>query len=104
MPTTPLERLKFLQNGLCFFCHRTIPADEASIEHLVPAAHKGTNDTENLVLCCRTLNGIFGSMSLKEKIKVILNKQGKFICPNASRDAQPKAKQTAAPKVDTKHP
>ena len=102
MPTTPLERLKFLQNNLCFLCHRTIPADEASLEHLVPAAHKGTNDVENLVLCCRTLNGMFGSMSLKEKIKVILAKQGKFGCPNASRDTAPKTRQTAAPRVDAK--
>lgn len=57
---------------------------------------------ENLVLCRKTLNSMFGSMSLKEKIKVILVRQGKFICPNANRGVEPKPKQTVAKRVDIK--
>jgi hypothetical protein len=33
-----LDRLTFLQGGLCFFCKEPLPAGEASVEHLVASA------------------------------------------------------------------
>ncbi len=86
MPTTPLERLLFLQGNQCFFCNRQIPRDQASIEHLVPQSLQGTNNMNNLVACCKTLNGIFGNLSLKEKLRVILMQKGEFVCPNAPKE------------------
>ena len=38
------------------------------------------------------MNALFGSMSLKEKIQVVLNQDGKFKCPNG---AQSKASKSA---------
>jgi len=37
---------------------------------------------ENCVACCKAVNALLGSMSLKEKIQVVLNQQGQFKCPN----------------------
>jgi len=72
----------FAQGGLCFFCNAPLPKDEASVEHLVPISRAGSNNDENCVACCKTINTLLGSMSLKEKIRVVLNQKGKFICPD----------------------
>jgi hypothetical protein len=85
MPTKPLDRLMFAQGGLCFFCGDPLPQNEASVEHLVASANGGGNGDENCVACCKTLNAMFASMALKEKIKLVLNQRGSFRCPNKSR-------------------
>jgi len=100
MPTTPLQRMMFLQGQLCFFCNRAIPKDEASLEHLVPASKDGSSRPDNLVACCKTLNSIFGDMSLKEKLQAILNQNGKFVCPN--QPAQPQVHRATAQNQQTK--
>jgi hypothetical protein len=82
MPTKPLERLMFAQGGLCFFCRQALPIADASVEHLVASANGGGNNLENCVVCCKSLNRLLGSMSLKEKIQIVLNQQGRFKCPN----------------------
>lgn len=84
MPTKPLDRLMFAQGGLCFFCAVPLPKAEASVEHLVPSARAGSNSDDNCVACCKAMNALLGSMSLKEKIKVVLNQNGRFQCPNGS--------------------
>jgi len=84
MPTKPLERLMFAQGGLCFFCKAPLPQSEASVEHLVASAKGGGNGDENCVACCKAINALFGSMSLKEKIQLVLNQQGHFNCPNTT--------------------
>lgn len=86
MATKALERLMFAQGDLCFFCAKRLPRDEASVEHLVPSSRAGTNSDDNCVACCKSLNSLFGSMSLKEKIKVVLNQEGNFRCPNGHSD------------------
>ena len=83
----------FLQGQLCFFCNRNIPMGEASLEHLVPASTGGHSQPDNLVACCKTLNSIFGNLSVKEKIRAILKQNGKFVCPN--QPAQPQVNQAA---------
>ena len=82
MPTKPIDRLMFAQGGLCFFCSMPLPKAEASVEHLVASARAGSNSDDNCVACCKTMNGLLGIMSLKEKIRVVLNQNGKFVCPN----------------------
>jgi len=81
MPTKPIDRLLFAQGGLCFFCNKTIPKDQVSVEHLLPKSRSGSNADDNCVACCKSVNNLFGSMSLKEKIRVILNQKGSFSCP-----------------------
>jgi hypothetical protein len=82
MPTKPLDRLMFAQGGLCFFCRNPLPQGEASVEHLVASANGGANGDDNCVACCTALNALFGRMSLKEKIQLVLNQKGQFKCPN----------------------
>ncbi|MCP5146401.1 MAG: endonuclease [Gammaproteobacteria bacterium] len=97
MPTKPLERLMFAQGGLCFFCNATLAKAEASVEHLVPTARAGSNSDDNCVACCKAMNALLGSMSLKEKIKVVLNQKGQFKCPNGAGHSAPKP--AASPKA-----
>lgn len=103
MSTKPIDRLMFAQGGLCFFCNSPLPKEEASVEHLVASSRAGSNSDDNCVACCKAINSLFGSMSLKEKIKVVLNQKGQFKCPNGVGNS-PKPKVAAAPKPVTNKP
>jgi hypothetical protein len=81
MPTRPIQRLTFAQGGQCFFCRKPLPKSEASVEHLVALTHGGKDNDENCVVCCKALNNMFGRMSLKEKLQILLNQKGEFVCP-----------------------
>jgi hypothetical protein len=104
MPVKPLDRLMFVQGGLCFFCEQPLPKAEASVEHLLASANGGSNKDENCVACCKAVNALLGSMSLKEKLQVVLNQKGHFKCPNgagSSRAAnQSKTSAKAKPEED----
>ena len=100
MPTKPIDRLLFAQGGLCFFCQRTLSPTDASVEHLVSTANGGGNDPDNTVACCKALNTLLGHMSLKEKLRVVLNQKGQFICPNGGdAPARTTGHQTAAQRL-----
>jgi len=66
MPTKSLERLMFVQGGLCFFCKQPLSKADASVEHLLASANAGNNHDDNCVACCKSFNALLGSMSLKE--------------------------------------
>jgi len=92
----------FVQGGVCFFCKQPLPKAEASVEHLFASANGGGNSDENCVACCKAVNALLGSMSLKEKFQVVLNQKGQFKCPNgagsAKAAAKPKTPAIAKPK------
>jgi len=87
MPIKPIDRLLFAQGGLCFFCEKPLPKAEASVEHLVAVTHGGKDSNENCVACCKALNALFGRMSLKEKLQIVLRQRGRFVCPAAKSTA-----------------
>lgn len=99
MPTKPLERLMFVQGGLCFFCRQVLPKAEASVEHLLASSNGGSNNDENCVACCKSVNALFGSMSLKEKFQVVLNQKGQFKCPNGVSSIKAANASMALPKA-----
>lgn len=82
----------FAQGGLCFFCGEKLPKSEASVEHLIPTSRAGSNSDDNCVACCKAMNALLGSMSLKEKIKVVLNQKGDFKCPNSIGQGKSKSR------------
>ncbi len=96
MPTKPLDRLMFVQGDLCFFCKQLLSKAEASVEHLLASANGGGNSDENCVACCKAVNALLGSMSLKEKFQVVLNQKGHFKCPNGVGATKPATKPKAA--------
>lgn len=97
--TTHLDRLLFSQGGQCFFCRKPLPKAGASVEHLLASANGGTNDDGNCVACCKALNHLLGSKSIKEKIQIVLNQRGNFQCPGnviQQQNSAPSASKTAA--------
>jgi hypothetical protein len=82
MPNKPLTRLLSAQRGLCFFCRNPLPLTDASVEHLVASSKGGSDCDENCVVCCKSLNGLLGNRSVKEKMKIVLKQKGQFECPN----------------------
>ena len=101
MPTKLIDRLLFAQGGLCFFCQRPLPPADATVEHLVAVANGGANADENCVACCKALNTLLGRMSLKEKLRVVLNQKGGFRCPNDRALAKAPAKTGKTPTHQT---
>jgi hypothetical protein len=99
MPIKPLTRLLFTQGGRCFFCEQPLSAADASIEHLVASSNGGSNCDENCVACCKPLNQLLGSMSLKEKIQIVLNQKGQFKCPNGAENEVGETRPQASPKA-----
>ena len=87
---------------MCFFCKSPLPKSEASVEHLVASANGGSNNDENCVACCKAINALFGSMSLKEKIQIVLNQKGQFKCPNGTGSSTPAALPKATPAPEKK--
>jgi hypothetical protein len=79
----------FAQGGNCFFFRKALPRAEASVEHLVAVANGGKDYDENCVACCKSLNRLFGHMSLKEKLNIVLNQRGDFRCPAVAEAVQP---------------
>lgn len=71
----------FAQGGKCFFCGKSLARADASVEHLLAKANGGIDGDGNCVACCKTVNALFGSMSLKDKFRVVLNQGNKFACP-----------------------
>lgn len=100
MPTRPLDRLLFVQGGLCFFCKQPLPRDDASVEHLQAVTNGGTNGDDNCVACCKAVNALLGSMSIKQKFEVVLNQKGHFRCPNMPVPQVPKPVVTPAPPTE----
>lgn len=101
MPTKPLDRLMFVQGGLCFFCKLPLLKSEASVEHLLASSNGGSNNDENCVACCKAINALLGSMSLKEKFQVTLNQKGQFRCPNGSGSMKASTKLKSSPIAQT---
>ena len=101
MPTKQIDRLIFAQGGLCFFCKQPLKKGEASVEHLLASANGGSNNDENCVVCCKAVNALLGSMSLKEKIQVVLNQKGQFKCPNGAGSSKSTSKPTAKPETQS---
>lgn len=91
MPTKPIDRLMFAQGNCCFFCQQPLPKEQATVEHLVALSNGGPNADHNCVACCRTMNQLLGSLSLKAKFEVVLRQKGKFRCPNGVGSAKPVA-------------
>ncbi len=81
MTMKQLDRLLFEQGNQCFFCRKPLKPIDASVEHLVASANGGANSEENCVACCKKLNALLGSKSLKEKVQIVLNQRGSFRCP-----------------------
>jgi 5-methylcytosine-specific restriction endonuclease McrA len=79
--STKLKKLLYLQAGRCFFCGQSLSLENASIEHLNPKSKGGTNKEDNLVVCHRSLNSIFGNMDLKRKFEFTLKTAGSLKCP-----------------------
>lgn len=98
--TTHLDRLLFSQGGQCFFCRKPLPKAEASVEHLLASANGGTNVDDNCVACCKALNHLLGSKSIKEKMQIVLNQRGNFQCPG-NACAQPATLPSPTPAAST---
>lgn len=47
---------ELLQRGRCHYCGRRVPADELTMDHVVPVARGGKSSKGNIVPSCRACN------------------------------------------------
>ena len=84
MAKSQLQRLLWLQGNRCFYCDRKLNTNEASIDHVMPKSLGGKDAVDNKVVCCTTINQVFADMSLKDKLKCLLQWKGNLPCPKKS--------------------
>lgn len=50
----------------CQYCHKTLPAGELTLDHVIPRSRHGETTWENLVACCHKCNNSKGSSTPEE--------------------------------------
>lgn len=52
-----LEEIKELYStSSCFYCNSRLQENEKTVDHKLPVSRGGTNDMNNLVICCKSCN------------------------------------------------
>jgi len=66
--TRALSRKNILMRDryTCQYCHRTLPASELTLDHVVPRSRAGETSWENLVACCHLCNNRKGNRTPEE--------------------------------------
>ena len=56
--STPFSRANIYarDNHTCQYCSETLPTSDLTFDHVVPVAHGGRKDWENIVTCCIPCN------------------------------------------------
>lgn len=67
---TPTRLTKMLlSDPHCRYCNRILNTIDATIDHKIPRSRGGTNQIENLCLCCKQCNKEKGSMLVTEFLR-----------------------------------
>ena len=45
-----------ISKGICHYCGRKFPAEELTMDHIVPLSRGGTSSKNNVVVCCKDCN------------------------------------------------
>lgn len=95
-----MNTLLFHQGGKCFYCDALLALEEATIDHVIPQSKGGSNNIDNLVVCCKHANHAFADYSPKHKMAVI-----KQLCcfPSICQKIFPREKGITAPKSEEKN-
>ncbi len=66
--TRALSRKNILMRDryTCQYCHRTLPASELTLDHVLPRSRSGETSWENLVACCHFCNNRKGNRTPDE--------------------------------------
>ena len=76
------KKLKFAKvyaktKGRCAYCGAELKEGNYSIDHIIPKSKGGTNNEDNLFLCCKSCNSRKKNRSLEEfRFYFTLNKYG----------------------------
>jgi 5-methylcytosine-specific restriction endonuclease McrA len=66
--TRALSRKNILMRDryTCQYCHKTLPSNELTLDHVLPRSRAGETTWENLVACCHLCNNRKGSRTPEE--------------------------------------
>ena len=54
---------------LCFYCGKKMSRLNKTVDHIIPIKKSGSNNIDNVVICCRKCNNIKGGYTLYELIE-----------------------------------
>jgi 5-methylcytosine-specific restriction endonuclease McrA len=63
-----LREKMYQEQKECEYCKTPLELDQTTIDHKHPLSRGGTDDRENLVICCKTCNMLKGDMTVAEFI------------------------------------
>src|SRR3974377_2101443 len=66
--TRALSRKNILMRDryTCQYCHKTLPSNELTLDHVIPRSRNGETSWENLVACCHHCNNRKGNRTPEE--------------------------------------
>lgn len=47
---------ELFRRGVCYYCKKQFPADQLTLDHIVPLSRGGRSTKGNMVVCCRECN------------------------------------------------
>ena len=47
---------ELFRRGICHYCNGKFPADQLTVDHIVPLSRGGRSTKGNMVVCCRKCN------------------------------------------------
>ena len=47
---------ELFRKGICYYCKEKFPADELTLDHIVPLSRGGRSTRGNMVICCLNCN------------------------------------------------
>lgn len=77
-----LDVLALQQGNKCFLCGNKVSKTKQSVEHLVSRSRGGKSDRNNCVMVCKKVNSMLGDISIAEKMRLVIENNGKVQCPD----------------------
>lgn len=62
------KQLIALNGSNCYLCSKELSDDEITIDHIVPIINGGTNDLDNLGICCEACNSMKSNKNLEDVV------------------------------------
>jgi 5-methylcytosine-specific restriction endonuclease McrA len=68
------QRIYWRDNGVCQYCHKAIPYDQSTLDHIKPLVAGGKDSCkENMALACEECNRLKGPLEMDESQRADLS-------------------------------
>lgn len=62
-------------NYTCYICHRILPEEKLTVDHVLPRVKGGTSIAANLKCCCKVCNVYKGEFTYSDKLVELIRRE-----------------------------